>query len=238
MQRSLIETILDARAEHGLGGLFLGVYPAKVTSITDDDGQARVKVALPWSPDPQSATYETWARLATLMGGNNRGSFFVPDVGDEVLVAFEAGNPRRPYVIGGLWNGQDSPPTSMDSAGNNNIKLLCSRNGVKITLDDTQGSEQLVVQTPGQQQITLQDGARTITIQDSNGNEITTGPSGITLQSSGTVTIQASDIELTATTVNVNAATTTFTGVVNGSVTVMTPSVVGGSYTPGAGNIL
>ncbi len=238
IEKSLVETILGDRSEHGLGGRFFGVFPAQVTHIVDPDGQARVKVALPWSPDSSGARYETWARLATMMGGNNRGSFFVPDVNDEVLVAFEAGDPRRPYVIGGLWNGQDAPPASMDSAGSNNTKLFCSRNGVKITLDDTTGSEALIVQTPGGQQITLQDGAATITIEDSNGNTVETGPSGVTITSSGTVTIQASQIELSATAISHNAAMSTFSGAVNGNVTLITPSVVGGSYTPGLGNLL
>jgi uncharacterized protein involved in type VI secretion and phage assembly len=237
-EKSLLETILEDRVPHGLGGRIYGVFPAQVTSVTDADGQARVKVALPWSPDPNGARYEAWARLATMMAGGNRGSFFVPDVNDEVLVAFEAGDPRRPYVIGALWNGQDSPPANMDSAGNNNTKLLCSRRGVKVTLDDTQGSEKLVIETPGGQKITLQDGAATVTIQDSNGNQVQTGPSGVAITTSGNVAIHASQIELTATSVNVNAGMTTFSGAVNGSVTVMTPSVVGGSYTPGAGNIL
>ena len=238
MTKSLLETILDDRSLHGLGGRFFGVFPAQVTSLKDPDGQARVKVKLPWSPDGSGAQYEAWARLATMMGGNNRGSFFVPDVNDEVLVAFEAGDARRPYVVGALWNGKDAPPATMDSGGNNNTKVLRSRNGVKLTLDDTSGSETFIVETPGGQKITLQDGAATITVQDSNGNEIQTGPSGVTIQTSGTVTIQASQIELSATSVTVNAGQTTFSGAVNGSVTIMTPSVLGGSYTPGAGNIL
>jgi uncharacterized protein involved in type VI secretion and phage assembly len=239
LAKSTLEAILEDRSPFGLGGRFFGVYPAQVTSVTDPDGQARVKVALPWSPDSGGAKYEAWARLATMMAGGNRGSFFVPDVNDEVLVAFEAGDTRRPYVLGALWNGQDSPPTSMDSAGSNNTKLLCSRNGVKITLDDTSGSEKLVVETPGGQKITLQDGAGTVTIQDSRGNEVQTGPSGVTVTSNAAVTIHAAtQIELTATSVTVNAAMTTFSGAVNGSVSVMTPSVLGATYTPGLGNIL
>jgi uncharacterized protein involved in type VI secretion and phage assembly len=238
MDDSPLETLLHDRSPHGLGGRFFGVCPAQVTDVKDDDGQARVKVALPWSPDPSGARYEVWARLATMMAGNNRGSFFVPDVNDEVLVAFENGDPRRPYVLGALWNGKDSPPASMDGAGNNNTKVLRSRNGVKITLDDTSGSEKLVIETPGHQMITLQDGAGTITIQDSNGNEIQTGPSGITLQTSANVTIQASQIELIATSHTVNAGMTTFNGAANGNVIVMTPAVAGGSYTPAPGNFL
>src|ERR1700732_4421062 len=91
------------RAPLGPGGLFYGVYPAQVSDIQDPDHQGQVKVKLPWSPDAAGGVYETWARLATLMGGGNRGTWFVPDVGDEVLVAFEGGQPRRPYVVGALW---------------------------------------------------------------------------------------------------------------------------------------
>ena len=96
--------IVDARLPVGLGGRWYSVYPALVIDIKDPEGQGRVKITLPWSPDTGSARYEAWARLATFMGGNNRGSWFIPDVNDEVLVVFEGGDPRRPYVIGGLWN--------------------------------------------------------------------------------------------------------------------------------------
>ena len=123
------EMILDVRVPSGLGGRWYGAFPALVTDIKDPDGQGRVKISLPWSADTAGAKYEYWARLATLMGGNNRGSWFIPDVNDEVLVVFEGGDPRRPYVIGALWNGSDSPPESMDGAGNNYKKVLRSRNG-------------------------------------------------------------------------------------------------------------
>ena len=110
-----------------------GAYPAVVSDIKDPDNQGRVKIRLPWSPD--DAGYDLWARLATMMAGNKRGSWFIPEVGDEVLVMFEAGDPRRPYVIGMLWNGKDNPPESMDGAGKNNKKSIVSRNGIKITMD-------------------------------------------------------------------------------------------------------
>ena len=139
----------------GLGGRWYGVFPATVTDIKDPDGGGRVKIALPWSPDTGSERYEAWARIATLMGGNNRGSWFVPDVDDEVLVSFEAGDVRRPFVLGGLWNGKDTPPESMDGSGNNYKKVLCSRNGVKVTLDDQDGQESFICETPGGQKITL-----------------------------------------------------------------------------------
>ncbi len=73
-----------------------GVYPALVTDIKDPDGQGRVKVALPWSPDGDGASYAAWARLATLMAGNGRGSWFIPDVDDEVLVGLRGRRPAAP----------------------------------------------------------------------------------------------------------------------------------------------
>jgi uncharacterized protein involved in type VI secretion and phage assembly len=233
-------TLLDRLAERaplGFGGPFYGVYPALVRDLADPDGQGRVKVSLPWSPDGDGAAYEAWARLATFMAGDNRGSWFVPDVNDEVLVAFAAGDPRHPFVVGSLWNGQDAPPETMDSGGQNDIKALRSRNGVKVTLDDTQGQERLVLETPGGQVVTLQDGPGTIELRDANGNTVTLEASGITINASANVTVQAGGVvEVSASMVNVNAGMSNFSGVVRAD-TVITNSVVSASYTPGAGNI-
>src|SRR5688572_26875540 len=114
-----------------------GVYPAIVTDNKDPENQGRLKIMFEGQ--------EYWARLATLMAGNNRGSWFIPDVKDEVLVAFEGGDLRRPYVIGALWNGRDRPPES--TTGNNNRKALRSRNGLKITRDDAVGQEKFIVES-------------------------------------------------------------------------------------------
>jgi uncharacterized protein involved in type VI secretion and phage assembly len=170
------------------------------------------------------------------MGGNNRGSWFIPDVGDEVLVVFEGGDPRRPYVVGGLWNGSDRPPESMDGGGQNNRKVLCSRNGVKLTMDDSNGQEQLIVETPGGQKITLKDGPGSVEIVDSNGNSVKLETSGITITASAKVTINASNVEVSAGLVTVNAGMSKFSGVVQCD-TLISNSVISASYTPGAGNI-
>ena len=233
---SPLEMITHARQPMGLGGCWYGVYPALVSDIQDPEGLGRVKILLPWAPDTGSGRYEAWARLATLMGGSNRGSWFIPDTDDEVLVVFEAGDPRRPYVIGGLWNGRDAPPDSMDGGGANNRKVLRSRNGVKVTLDDTQGQEQMILETPGGQKVTLKDGPGAVEIVDSNGNSVKLESSGITITASAKVTINASTAEISAGMVNVNAGMSKFSGVVQCS-TLITNSVVSASYTPGAGNI-
>jgi uncharacterized protein involved in type VI secretion and phage assembly len=235
-EKTPFEMIVDERVPGGLGGRWYGVFPALVSDIKDPDGQGRVKVTLPWSPDTGGGRYEAWARLATLMGGNNRGSWFVPDVNDEVLVVFEAGDPRRPYVIGGLWNGSDSPPDSMDGGGQNNRKVLRSRNGVKVTLDDSTGQEKMILETPGGQKMTLKDGPGAVEIVDSNGNSVKLEPSGITVNASAKVTVNASLLEITAGMVTVNAGMSKFSGIVQAD-TVITNTVISATYTPGAGNI-
>ncbi len=230
------EQQLNERLPVGWGGRWYGVLPALVVDIKDPDSQGRVKVTLPWSVDAKGERYEAWARLATMLGGNNRGSWFIPDVDDEVLVAFEHGDPRRPYVLGGLWNGQDSAPESMDGAGNNYKKVLRSRNGVKITLDDQDGQEQLILETPGGQKITLKDGPGSVEVADSNGNSIKMEAAGITINASAKVTVNASQLAISAGMVTVDAGMSKFSGVVQAD-TVISNSVVSASYTPGAGNI-
>lgn len=235
-EQQTIDELIDDRLPRGFGGRFYGVYTAVVTDIKDEDGQGRVKIKLPWVPDTGGSSYEAWARLATMMAGNNQGSWFVPDVNVEVLVLFEGGDPRRPFVIGSLWNGVDSPPESIDKDGNNYIKMIRSKKGIKITLDDKDGQETLTLETPGGQKITLKDGAGSIVATDSNGNSIKMESGGITVQASSTVTISASNVKISAGMVTVDAGMSKFSGVVKAD-TVIANSVVSSSYTPGAGNI-
>ncbi len=231
-----VNDLLNVRAPQGYGGRFYGVYSALVTDIYDPDGQGRVRVELPWSPDSGDASYAAWARLATLMAGNDRGTWFIPDEGDEVLVIFESGDTRRPYVIGALWNGADAPPESMDTGGENNLKTIRSRNGVTITLDDTQGSEQLLLTTPGGHSVTLDDGGTRIEVADSSGNTVEMNSSGITVTASAKVSVNASTLEVSAGMVTVNAGMSKFSGAVQADC-VIANSVISSSYTPGAGNI-
>ena len=230
------EQQLHERLPSGWGGRWYGVSPAIVIDIKDPDNQGRVKVTLPWSPDAGGASYEAWARLATMFAGNNRGSWFIPDVDDEVLVAFEHGDPRRPYVLGGLWNGRDAAPESMDGAGRNYLKVLRSRNGVKVTLDDHDGQEKLVLETPGGQKVTLKDGPGAVEVIDSNGNSVKLETSGVTVTASAKVTVTASTVAISAGMVTVDAGMSKFSGVVQAD-TVISNSVISASYTPGAGNI-
>ena len=214
---------------------FKGVFPAVVIDNMDPDNSGRVKVRLVQGSKPVRQPYETWARIATLMAGNNRGTWFIPDMDDEVLVVFGEGTVKEPYVIGGLWNKTNSPPETMGT--NNDKKVLRSRNGVKLTLDDQSGQESFTVETPGGQKVTLQDGPGSLEITDSNGNSMRFEASGITVTASAKVTINASQVAVSAGMVTVDAGMSKFSGVVQCD-TLISNSVVSASYTPGAGNIV
>lgn len=234
MTPSLFESLLHGRESEGLGGRWYGVYPGVVSDNNDPEKLGRVKVTLPWAPDTAGDRYDAWARIATLMAGDNRGTWFIPDAGDEVLVAFEGGDPRRPYVVGALWNGQDKPPQSMDAK--NYKKVIRSRNGVKITLDDKDQQEQLVLETPGGQKLTLKDGPGSIELADSNGNSLKMEASGITLTTSATLTLNASTVTVNASSMTVTGATTLSSTLTVGA-SITTPNITSACYVPGAGNI-
>jgi uncharacterized protein involved in type VI secretion and phage assembly len=167
-----------------------------------------------------------------MMAGRDRGTFFVPDVGDEVLVAFERGDMRLPYVIGSLWNGKDKPPSGDVAA----TKSIRSRSGITLRFDDTSGS--LAIETPAGQRVTLQDNTGSVRVEDSNGNSVTLTTAGITIQASAKVKVIAgASVDVTASTVNVNAGMSKFSGVVQCD-TMIANSVIAQNYTPGTGNIL
>jgi uncharacterized protein involved in type VI secretion and phage assembly len=214
-----------------------GVYPALVTDVQDPDNQGRVQIKLPFVEESDGGSALAWARLATMMAGSDRGTWFIPEVNDEVLVAFTAGDPRRPVVIGALWNGVDAPPETMDSA--NNVRSVTSRSGHKLTFDDTAGAEKVELKTKGGHTFTLDDAAGgTVTLTHSNGATIKIDAVGnIEITANVKVKINApAGLDVTAAMVTVNAAMSSFSGVVKAD-TVITNSVVSASYTPGAGNI-
>lgn len=154
------------------GGIY-GVVIGIVTNNSDEDNLGRVKLRFPWLSDGDESF---WARLATPMAGANRGLFLLPDVDDEVLVVFEHGDINRPYVIGSLWNSVDTPPSD-NADGENSIKMLKSRSGHTVTLDDTSGEEK----------ITITDMTQSNTIEFDSANNV------ISINSSVDVNITATD---------------------------------------------
>ncbi len=167
-----------------------GVAIGIVTNNKDPDGIGRVKVALPWMSEEVESD---WARVVAPMAGSGRGVYFLPEVNDEVLVAFEHGNPDMPYVLGGLWNGQDKPPAS-NSNGENNVRTIKSRSGSEIRLTDTEGDAMI--------EIIDSSGHNTIVIH--------TQDNSITITSDGDVTISADKgkLKLSAQSVEISATTT------------------------------
>ena len=158
---NLIDVLTRDKVEESLTSRVYGVVTAVVVSIDDPDGLGRVKVSFPWLEDDQESH---WARVMTFMAGNDRGALFRPEVDDEVLVLFEHGDMRYPYVIGSLWNGKDSPPEERGSDADNHIRIIKSRSGHQIVLDDTPGEEK-------------------VTVSDQSGNSVELSSEGIVITS-------------------------------------------------------
>lgn len=213
------------------------VHVGIVTDLNDPKSLGRVKVKFPWMPRAEETA--VWARIATLMAGGDRGTWFIPEVDDEVLVAFIAGDPASPVVLGGMWNGAQTPPETMDGAGNNDIRSVTSRAGHKLTFDDTAGQERVEITTQGGHTVTLDDAAGgTITIAHSNGAKIEIDTSGsVKVTANARVTVDApAQVNVSTGMMNVDAAMAKFSGVVKCE-TLITNAVVSSSYTPGAGNV-
>lgn len=130
MEMNILRDLLIAHDQSDrLYGICIGV----VTNNQDPDGLGRVKVRFPWLSD---AVESNWARVLAPMAGKDRGIYFLPEVNDEVLLAFEQGDIRFPYVLGSLWNGKDKPPET-NKDGKNDRRTIKSRSGHKIVLDDS-----------------------------------------------------------------------------------------------------
>lgn len=153
------------------GQRIYGVWPALVTNNNDPDNQGRVKVKYAFMPQNSGADLESdWARIASPMAGSSRGFMALPEVNDEVLVAFGGGNPANPYIIGVLWNGRDAPPlTSSNAVASGAVKqrIFKTRAGHKVLFDDSTDAAKIRVDDNNGQFIEIvskPDGSRKITI--------------------------------------------------------------------------
>jgi uncharacterized protein involved in type VI secretion and phage assembly len=186
-----------------------GVVMGIVKSLDDPQNLGRVQVFFPWLSETNQSY---WARIATLMAGSERGSWFMPEVDDEVLVAFEHGNSQHPYIVGFLWNGESKPP---NQGIDRQVRRLQTVSGHILEFDDR----------PGQEKITL---------KTRSGNEIsiTETPSGINISTqTGTLTVNCLQANITASSIfTVTAPVAQFSGVVQAA------AFTGGAYTPAPGN--
>ncbi|HEY0606878.1 MAG TPA: phage baseplate assembly protein V [Herpetosiphonaceae bacterium] len=200
-----------------------GIRIGIVSDLNDPLRLGRVRVTYPTLDDQQS----TWARLATLMAGPSRGSVFVPEVEDEVLIAFEEGDPRRPYVIGALWSTVDPPPPTDGQIPQNNWRFFKSRCGHIIKFDDTPGAEKIeILDKDNAHKIIIDSPKQKIQVLCDTGDVEVSAASGtvkvdalnIEMQATQKVTIQAATVEIKATTtmnVEAGAAMTIKGAVVN-----------------------
>ncbi|MGR0219717.1 VgrG-related protein [Agromyces sp. ZXT2-6] len=197
------------------GGRMPGVVSAVVSDIDDPQQQGRVRLAFPYlSEDYVSG----WARTVHAGAGAKRGAVVLPEVGDEVLVAFEAGRFDRPYVLGGLYNGVDEPAGgwgSVQQGGEVVRRSFTSRTGMNLVFTEEPGTETV--------EITTSDGAQRVTLTQTaqKGIEIVSeGPVAVTAKTDATVTadqgkvaVSAASIELKATgAVKIEGATVSVKG--------------------------
>jgi len=185
MPHSLLDLLQPAsNADHGK---FYGVVMGLVTDNKDPDKMGRVKVQFPWLSDQNESW---WARMAVPMAGPGRGTYFLPEVDDEVLIAFEHGDMRFPYVLGALWNGKDAPPAD-NADGKNNIRVIHSRSGHLIRLDDTDGDEKIeLIDKTGNNSVTIKSSDNSITIQ-CDGKLMLKAGQGVEITSQADVKVQA-----------------------------------------------
>jgi uncharacterized protein involved in type VI secretion and phage assembly len=216
-----------APADPAAGRLY-GVYPAIVVNIVDPARLGRVQVSFPWLGGDGSSVL-SWATLLSPYADDNQGFLALPAVGTEVVVAFEAGDLRRPYVVGSAWNGKESMPVTPTVP--NNKRVIRSRAGSLLEFDDTDGAAKVTISTASGHTVVLDDGGQQIEVRHANGSSITLDPAGrISITANATV-------EVTAAALNVHAPVATYDGMINCTTLTASVGVVSPSYTPGAGNI-
>jgi uncharacterized protein involved in type VI secretion and phage assembly len=193
-----MSAVMDLRpkeTQHEAGGYVKGVAIALVTQNKDDEKLCRVKVSYPWHDQPRESY---WARLSVPMAGNDRGVVMIPEVGDEVLVAFEREDLRFPYILGGLWNGKDKPPVTNDD-GNNDKRIIKSRSGHFLLYNDNSSSGEVILSHQNESRIAFtKDGW---VVEDKSGNkvEVNSNSGAMTIEAKGQLNIKAASITIEAT---------------------------------------
>jgi uncharacterized protein involved in type VI secretion and phage assembly len=225
-EHNLYEVSTPGRAE--------GCYLAEVVSVNDPENLARVQVVSLHADGITDHRAPIWARVAVPFAGNNRGAFLLPTVGDEVLINFLQGDPRFPIVVGGLWHGSATPPETLSSDRIDRWSIVGTA-GTRIAI--VEASEPTIsFTTPGGVSGELKDtGGGTIEFVAA-GTTITVNSQGVSVQTPSRVSVNASQVEVTAGQVTVNAALSNFSGIVKCDVLQAT-TVISSTYTPGAGNV-
>ena len=195
---SLLDLLSDPRREGQNDSRISGVVTGIVEDIRDPLGLGRVRVSFSWRAEEEH-THSYWTRMVTLMAGDKRGAFIIPEVNDEVVIAFEHGQPDRPIVIGMLWNRKDQPPETIADQGNDSISSFQTRSGHKLAFDDSNDKPSiLIVDKTGNNRIFIDSKDNRMEIEVQGDLTITVGgklsitaKSGITVESSADISMKA-----------------------------------------------
>jgi uncharacterized protein involved in type VI secretion and phage assembly len=225
--------------EDTLATLAPGAFLATVISVTDPNNLNRVQVRVYNADGINDQSGPVWARVAVPFAGSNRGAFFIPNVDDEVLVIFLSGDSRFPVVIGGLWNGHDSAPDKIGGDGSSVDRwTITGKAGTKIAIIEDSTGPTVQFTTPGQLTGKMTDSDGSIEFSDANQTSVRIDSSGVTINAP-TAQVQvtaASSMTVTAPQLTVNSAMSTFSGIIQCQV-IQATTVIGTTYTPGAGNV-
>lgn len=219
---------LPAPSDDG-GPRYHGVYPALVTNIVDRENLGRVEVKFPWLTATGETAVRSWARLCSVYADDNQGFQVMPEVGSEVLVAFGAGLFEWPYIVGSVWNGKEKTAAKPERA--NNIRVIRTRADSKLEFDDTAGAAKVSITMRTGHRVVLDEGAQTVTIRHGGGCVITLTPTAVNIDAN----VQ---LHVTAPMVNVDAAVSTFSGIVKANTMIADAFVLSPAYSPGVGNLL
>lgn len=180
-----------------INGLHIGV----VTQLQDDpDGEDRIRVRMPMINSEEPGV---WSRVAALDAGDNRGSFFRPEIGDEVLVGFINDDPNDSVILGML--NSSAKPAPLQGSDENHEKGFVTRSEMKLLFNDERPS--LVVETPAGNKILLDERDSIVLVEDQNGNSIKLSDNGITMESPSDITLKAGgDLSIEATNISLKAA--------------------------------
>jgi len=165
-----------------------GIYNGTVKKIYEDpDNQFRVLVDLPLIEKGEGV----WARLSNFYATAGAGAFFMPEVGDEVIVGFLNQDPRFSVILGSLYSSKNKPFSGLEPNEKNSIKAIVSKSGIYIQFDDEK--KVLTIETPNKNTVELSDEDKQISLKDQNGNSIVLSESGIEIKSSKNISISADE---------------------------------------------
>lgn len=200
-----LHTLMAPQTEQSRKQLVQGLVTATVRS-REEDGTYRLDYLTMGGDEPSAA-----ARVMMPMAGGKRGTYFFPEPGDEVVVAFELGDTNLPVILGAVWNNNDHPPDQAKQSADNNIRTIVSRSGHELTFDDTPGSEKVTLRTQGGDTLVLDDQpsrpkislttaqGRSLVFDDTPPGQISLGtPSGvrITLSDAGGILTLAAPLQI------------------------------------------